>query len=65
MPILTILGLIFSALKIAMELSAWLKDHPQVGEEIRQRISHLDMKLEAASDTLTDIRDLHKDIEAP
>ena len=56
MPLLTLIPLVLSAIKIALELVAWLEVHPEVGDEFKRVLNRANSALNEAHDAI----DLHK-----
>mgnify|MGYP003394706909 CR=1 FL=1 len=65
MPILTILGLIVAAIKIARELSAWLKEHPEITTAVRTRLEEIHEQVGQVESSVSDLRDAHARVESP
>lgn len=46
MPLFTLLGLVLSAVKLAMDLTAWVKAHPEVVAGLRETFDRAHYTLE-------------------
>jgi hypothetical protein len=65
MPILTILGLAFSAIKIIVELVNWLERHPDITATVRSKVSDMRVQVEDLETTVGDLQEYHSRVEAP
>ena len=66
MPLIALLGLILSAIKISMELAAWLRDHPEISMSVRDALTRAEYTLgEVHTDLRSSVWGKHHDPEAP
>ena len=49
MPILTILGLVVSIVKLALQVAEWVKAHPEITDDVRHAMGSVTAALEHAN----------------
>ena len=65
MPLLTILGLVLSAVKLAMELTAWVKAHPDAVAGLKETFERAHYTLEQVHDEVAQTIAERDQVESP
>ena len=65
MPILTILSLLVAVIKVGIEVSAWLRAHPDIAGKAQASLNAIHTTLTEIHQDIEDIREAHSRVEAP
>jgi len=65
MPLFTILGLVLSAIKLAMELTAWVKAHPEAVAGLKETFERAHFTLEQVHDEVARTIAERDQVESP
>ena len=65
MPVLTLISLILTAIKIVGEVSDWLAKHPEVTAAGRATLARVQAQAQQIEVDVEDLRETHARVEAP